>query len=57
MQKIRTTGVSFKIGYIGSLKWVKIFYKRLFLGCIFIYVQIKHLYTIPYMKMKNGGKF
>jgi hypothetical protein len=33
--------LSLKIDNSGSLKWKKI-YKRLFLGYIFIYAQIKH---------------
>jgi hypothetical protein len=40
---------------MGSLKWGKKFPQTPGLDYIFIYVQVKHEYIIPYMYLTTGG--
>jgi hypothetical protein len=55
VQKVRIIVVSLNVGYVCSLKWKK-FLQTAVLGCIFIHVQIKHSYIIPYIYLTVGGK-
>jgi hypothetical protein len=54
MQKIRIIGFFFENRLHWQFKVEKNFYKRLFLGYIFIYVQTKQ-HIIPYMHLTTGN--
>jgi hypothetical protein len=56
MQKFRIVGFFFENGLHWQLEIEKKFLQTAVLVYIFIYVQIKHEYIIPYMYLKSGGK-
>jgi hypothetical protein len=56
MRKIRITGLFFENRLHWQFEVGKTFLQTAILSYIFIYVQIKHSYTIPYTYLTNGGK-